>query len=186
MDVGRTLTRFNFPQAEVFNPLGVLLARHLTQLDEARRDATEGTEEDDADDDQQPEVADAILAISTATLAREPSGPQSTDDGEQGGGSSGSGDGIVVRNFRFTTDSTLFPVNIPVDSIRVDFTAGNLRFTAESTLGIAFPDEGSSGSPEDQSPTTNTVVEDQTEVGTSTLLERVLEGTIFASITCSD
>ena len=181
------MTRFNFPQAEVSNPLEVLLARHLSQFDEAQRNATEGTEEDDAGDDQpQPEVTDAILATSATTLAREPSGPQFADDGEQGGEGSGPGDGIVVRNFRFTTDPTFIPANIPVNSIRVDFTAGNLRFMTESTLDITFPDEDSSGSPEDQSPTTNAVTEDRTEVGTSSLSEGVPEGTISAPVTCSD
>ena len=189
MDVGRTLTRFNFPQAEVFNPLGVLLARHLTQLDEAQRNgnATEGTEEGDTGDDQpRLEVSDAILAASTTTLPGEPSGPQSADDGERGGEGSGSGDGTVVRSFRFTTDPALLSGNIPVDSIRVDFTAGHLRFMTESTLDINFLDEGSSRSPEDQSPTTGTVAEDRAEVGTSTLAEGVPEGTTFAPITCSD
>ena len=59
------------------------------------------------DDQPQPEVADAILAAPTTTLAGEPSVPQSADDGERGDESSGSGDGTVVRNFRFTTDPAL-------------------------------------------------------------------------------
>jgi hypothetical protein len=175
------LTRFNFPPGEVFNPLGILLARHLTQFDEAQRNATEGTEENAGDDQPRPEVADAVLSATATTLA-----PQSADDGEQGGEAGGSGGGIVVRNFRFTTDSTLLPGNIPVDSIRVDFTTGNLRFTTESTLDITFLGEGSSDSPEDQSPTTNTVAEDRVEVGTPIPPEVVPEGTIFAPIMCPD
>jgi len=46
--------------------------------------------------------------------------------------------------------------NIPIDSIRVDFTAGNLCFMTESTLDINSLDKSSGGSPEDQSPTINT------------------------------
>jgi len=101
-----------------------------------KRNVTKGAEEDDVGDDQpRPEVADAILATSTTTLARGSSGPRSADDGEPGGGSSGSGGGTAVRNFRSTTDSTLPPVNIPIDStVRVDFTAGRLRFTTEARL----------------------------------------------------
>jgi len=153
-----------------------LLARHLSQFDELQHDAVEGREEGDVGDDQPlPEVVDAILATSTTTLASEPSGLQSADDGEQGGEGSGSGDGLVVRNFRFTTDPAFLPANIPVESIRVDFTAGNLRFMTESTLDITFPDEGSSSSPENQSPATNTVAEDRAEVGTPTLPERAPE-----------
>ena len=146
----------------------------------------EGAEGDDVGDDQLlPEVADAIFATSTAALAREPSGPQSADDAEQGDESSGSGNGTVVRSFRFTTDPTFLPDDIPVNSVRADFTPGNLRFTTESTLDIDFSDEGSSGSLEGQLPSTNAVAEDRAEVGTSTLPERVPEGTIFAPITCS-
>ena len=102
------------------------------------------------------------------------------------GEGSGSGDGTVVRSFRFTTDPALLSSNIPVDSFRVDFTAGHLHFTTESTLDINFSDEGSSRSPEDQSPITGAVAEDRAEVGTSTLAEGVPEGTIFAPVTCSD
>ena len=96
--MGKTLTRFNFPQDEAYNPLGILLARHLTQPDEAQRNATEGTQEENTGDDQpRPEVADAILATSATTPAGELPGLQPTADSEQGGESSGSGDGIVVR-----------------------------------------------------------------------------------------
>ena len=144
----------------------------------------EGSEGDAGDDQPRPEVADAILTTSTPTPAREPSGPQSADSGEQGGEGSGSGDGIVVRNFR-STDPTLLRGDIPIDSIRVDFTAGNLRFTTESTLDITFLNEGSSGAPEDQSSATNTVAEDRAEAETSALPERVPEGTITASMTRS-
>ena len=177
MDVGRTLTRFNFPQADVFNPLGVLLARHLTQLDEAQRNAAEGEDNDPHDDQRRTEVVDAILATSATALARDPPGPESGSDGEQviedGGGA---GDGIVVRNFR-STDPILFPGDIPIDSIRVDFTAGNMRITTESTVDIAFLSEGSSGGARgDRS--SATVAEDRAEVGTSTSLERSLGGAV--------
>ena len=185
MDVGRTLTRFNFPQAEVFNPLGVLLAHHLTQLDEAQRNATEATEDNDAGDDQpRPEVADAILATVTA-LGREPSGPESVNDIEREGEGADPSDGIVIRNFR-PTDPIRFPDNIPIDSIRVDFTTGNMRFTTESTIRVNFRDdvdEGPSGAQEDRPSATNVLTENQTEVGTSIPLERPLEGTIVTSIT---
>jgi len=186
LDVGRTLTRFNLNQAEVFNPLGILLAHHLTQLDEAQRDATDGTEDNGGGDDQpRPEVADAVLTTPTMSIAREPSEPEPADDGERGGEGSGAGDGIVVRNLR-STDPTSLPRDIPIDSIRVDFTAGNIRFTTESTVNITLPDEGPSGAPDDQSPATDTVAEDQTDVGTSTLPERVREGTITIPITRSE
>ena len=188
MDVGRTLTRFNFPQAEVFNPLGVLLAHHLTQLDEAQRNAAEAAEDNDASDNQpRPEVADAILATSVAGPAREPSGPESADDGEQEDGNGGPSDGVVVRNFR-STDPVLFSGNIPIDSIRVDFTAGNMRFTTESTIDVTFLDdteEGSSGTREDRPPVAGTLAEDRVEFETSTSPERSLEGTIVAPITRS-
>lgn len=170
------MTRFNFPQAEVINPLGILLAHHLTQLDEAQRNATEGTEDNNGGDDQpRPEVADVVLAVPTTVIAREPSGPESANDGEQGGERSGAGDGIVVRNLR-STDPTSLPRDIPIDSIRVDFTTGNIRFTTESTVDVTFVDEGSSSAQEDQSSVTDTLAEDRTEVGTSTLPERVPEG----------
>jgi len=39
------LTRFNLPQAEIFNPFEILIAHHPTQLDEAQLNATEGTED---------------------------------------------------------------------------------------------------------------------------------------------
>ena len=81
------MTRFNFPQAEVFNPLGILLAQHLTQLDEAQRIAAEGREDNNAGEDQpRPEVADAILAASATTIARDESQPEATGDGGEGGG----------------------------------------------------------------------------------------------------
>jgi len=83
LDVGRNLTRLNFPQAEAFNPLGILLAHHFTHLDEVRRNATDGAEGNDAVDDQpRPEVSDAILVASNTTLGRERSGPESADDDE--------------------------------------------------------------------------------------------------------
>ena len=177
LDVGRTLTRFNLPQAEAFNPLGILLAHHFTQLDETQRNATEGAEGDETGDDQpRPEVADAILSTPTTALGREQLGPESVDDGGQGDESGGAGDRIVVRNFR-STDHILPPDSIPIDSIRVDFTAGNMRVMAESTFDVIFLEEGSTGVQEDQSSATNTVAEDQAEVRTSTPLERSLEGT---------
>ena len=170
------MTRFNFPQAEAFNPLGILLAHHLTQFDETQRNAAGGTEDNGADGDQpRPEVADAILTISAAP------GPQSADGGE----SSGASDGIVVQNSR-SADPTLPQSGIPIDSIRVDFTSGNLHFTTESTLDITFVDGGSGDTPEGQSSATNIMAEDRVEVGTSTLAERVPEGTIITSITHSE
>ena len=176
MDVGRTLTRFNFPQDEVFNPLGILLARHLTQLDEAQRNATEGTEEENAGDAQpRPEVADAVLATSTTTPPGESPGLQPTVDGEQGGESSGSGDGIVVRNSR-STDPT-FPPS--------DISTNNLRVTTESTLDITLMNEGTNGALDDRPPTTDGVV-DRAEVGMPTLPEGVPEGTIITSIMRSE
>jgi len=179
------LTRFNFPQTEVFNPLGILLAQHLSQLD-AQRNGAEGTENDDGGDDQlRPEVTDAILAAPATTLARDSSGPQFAGDGDQGGESSTTGDGIVVRNPR-SIDRTTFPNGIPIDSIRVDFTTGNLRFTTESMLDLAFLDEDFGGAPEEQSSAidaTNAAAEDQAEAGTLNLPDRVPEGTIIAPIT---
>jgi hypothetical protein len=177
LDVGRTLTRFNFPQADVFNPLGVLLARHLTQLDEAQRNATEREDSNPHDDQPRTEVVDAILATSATALARDPPRPGSGSGGEQAiedGG--GAGDGIVVHNFQ-STDPILLPGDIPIDSIRVDFTAGNMRITTESTVDIAFLNEGSSGGAlGDRS--SATVVEDRAEDGTSTSPERSPEGAI--------
>lgn len=138
----------------------------------------EAAENNDAavDDQPRPEVADAILAAPTTTTGREPPGPDSADGGEQGGERSGAGDGIAVRNPR-STDRTLPSGDIPLDSIRVDFTTGNFRFTTEGTLDITFLGEGTSGASGDQSSTTNTVAEGQVEVGTSTLPERVPDGT---------
>ena len=51
----------------------------------------------------------------TTMLLREPSGPQSTDDGEQGNENSGSNDGIVMQNFR-----SIAPALLP-DDISMDF-----------------------------------------------------------------
>ncbi|KAF9777287.1 hypothetical protein BJ322DRAFT_730510 [Thelephora terrestris] len=97
LDVGRTLTRLNFPQPEVYNPLGILLAHHLTQLGEEQRDAAGGTDDNSTGDDQpRPEVADAILATSNSTVGRETRQAESSDDGEQGGESSDTDDGIVA------------------------------------------------------------------------------------------
>jgi len=175
LDVGRTLTRFNFPQTEVFNPLGILLARHLTQIDEAQRNATDRTEDNDAvGGEPRQEVADAILAISTSTIAREPPGPEPADDGEQGGENSGAGDGIFVRTFR-SIDPNLVEGQIPIDSIRVDFTSGNLQFMTESTIDITFLEDGPSSAEAGQSSVTNTMAEDRAEVGTPTPLERLPE-----------
>lgn len=175
------MTRFNFPQTEVLNPLGILLAQHLSQLDEAQRNAAEGMVDDDAGDDPpRPEVAGAILAT-PPTLAGDLLGPQFADGGEQGGESSTTGDGTLLRNSR----STPFPNGIPIDSIRVDFTAGNLRFTTESTLDLAFLDEDLNGALEGQS-ATNTVAEDRAEVGTLIPPDRVPEGTIVTPIARSE
>jgi len=118
--VGRTLTWFNFPQAETFGPLGILLAHHQVQLDEARRNDGEGTEDNDAGNVQpRPEVADAILAAPVTARVRGPETPEEEppDDGE---GESGSeDDGIDFRNFRSTD-----PVQLPdtVLSIRFGWT----------------------------------------------------------------
>jgi hypothetical protein len=180
LDVGRTLTRFNFPQADVFNPLGILLAHHLTQLDEAQRNAAGGEDNDPRDDPPRPEVADAIFTTSNIALTRDPPGSESGHDGEQGTESGdGAGDGIVVRNFR-STGPILLPDDIPIDSIRVDFTAGNMRITTESTVDINFMGEGSSGALDDRSATT--VAEDRTEVGASTSSERLSEGAITPAV----
>jgi len=182
IDVGRTLTRFNFPQAEAFGPLGMLLARHQTQLDEARRNDGEGAEDNDAGNDQpRPEVADAILAAPVIAPARGPETPEEEppDDGE---GESGSeDDGIVFRNFR-STDLVPLPDTVPIDSIRVDFTTGYMRVTAEATVDIDFLDEGPSNAREDQSQATNTETEGQTEVGTSTPPETLPEGIIITPV----
>jgi hypothetical protein len=171
LDVGRTLTRFNFPQADVFNPLGVLLARHLTQLDEARRNAA-GREDNGLHDDQpQTEVADTILATSTTALTRGMSRPESESDSKQAledGG--GVGDGIVARNFP-PTDPILLPGDIPIDLIRVRFTAGSMRATTEGTVNIAFLDKGSSGGARDDQSSATVAedrAEDRAEVGTPT------------------
>ena len=184
LDVGRTLTRFNFPQADVFNPLGVLLARHVTQLNEAQRNAAEGEDNDPHDDQRRTEVIDAILATPTTALARDPPGPESGSDGKQAvedGG--GGGDGIVVHNFQ-STDPILLPGDIPIDSIWVDFTAGNMRITTESTVDIAFLNEGSSGGALDDR-SSATVAEDRAEDGTSTSPERSSEGAITSVTTHS-
>jgi hypothetical protein len=176
LDVGRSLTRFNFPQTEVFNPLGILLAHHLSQLDEAQRTAAEGTENIDPGDNQpRVGVAEAILA---ARIARETLQLESADDGEQDGESGGAGDGTIVRNSR-RTDPTLPPGDVPVNSTRAGFTPGNLVFLTES-----FLDEEPSVTPEDRSPTINTVAEDQTEVGTSTQPNRLPEGIVVIPIGC--
>lgn len=176
LDVGRTLTRLNFPQPEVYNPLGILLAHHLTQLTEAEHDAAEREEDNGAGEDQpRTEVADAILATSNSTVARE---AESADDGEQGGESSGASDGTVMRDPRSTN-----PTSPQGDiSIRVDITPGNMRFTLESTLEIASLGEGSSGTREDRSSTTDNVAEDRADAGTPTQPERSSEGTIITPI----
>jgi len=146
----------------------------------------ETAENDDAANDQPgPESTDAVLAATTTTIAGEPSGPDSADGGEQGGERGSGGDGIVVRNLR-STDLTLPQGEIPLDSIRVDFTTGNIRFTTESTLDFTFLGEGSSGASEGQSQVSNAVAEDRAEVGTSTIPERVPDGTFVTLITRSE
>ena len=176
LDIGKTLTRFNFPQDEAYNPLGILLARHLTQLDEAQRNATEGTEEENAGDDHpRPEVADAVLAISATTQVGGSLGLQPSADSEQGGESSGSGDGIVVRDSR-PANPTPLPSDVSTD---------NLRITTEITFDITFTNEGTNGAPDDRPPAANGVV-DRAEVGMPTLPEGVPEGTIITPIIRSD
>ena len=164
------MTRFNFPQDEVFNPLGILLARHLTQLDEAQRNATEGTEENNPGDDQpRPEVADVVLGASATIPAGE---PPELGDGEQAGESSGSGDGIALRNFR--------PTDLPGD-----ISTESLRVATEGTLNITFTNDGTNDTPDDRPPATNGVA-DRAEVGASTLPEGVPEGTIITPIMRSE
>ena len=170
------MTRFNFPQAEVFNPLGILLAHHLAQLDEAQRTVVEGAENNNPGDDQPlPGVADALLAPSATGIARETLQPESADDREQGDGSDGAGGGDVVRDSH-RTHPTQPPGDTPVGD--VGSTTGNLVFLTDS-----FLDEEPSGTPEDQSSTVNTVTEDRTEVGTSTQPNRSSGGTIITLIT---
>ena len=166
------MTRFNnFPQAEAFNPLGILLAHHLSQLDEVQRTGGEGTENNNLGDDQlRLGVADAILAVG---IARETLQPESADDGERGGENGGAGEGAAPRNPR-PTDPTPPPGDVSVNTARVGFTP--LVFLTES-----FLDEEPSGNLESQSSATNTVAEDQAEVGTSTLPNRSPEGIIIAS-----
>jgi len=165
LDVGRTLTRFNFPQAEVFNPLGILLAHHLAQLDEAQRTAAEGAENNNnpGDDQQRLGVADAILPPPATGTARE------TEPADDGGESSGAGDEIAMRNSR-RTDPTPPPGDITVDPTRVGPTSGNLVFLTES-----FLDEEPDSGLEDQSSTIDTATEDRAEVGTSTQPNRLPE-----------
>ena len=179
LDVGRTLTRFNFPQAEVFNPLGILLAHHLAQLDGTQRTATEGAENNNPGDDQpRAGVADTILAPLAAGTARGTLQPEPADDGGQGGESDDAGNGTVVRNSR-RTDPTLLQGDVLVDSPRVGFTPGNLVFLTES-----FLDGEPGGTLEDQPSTINTVAEDRAEVGTSTQPNRLPEGAIITSGSC--
>ena len=161
-----------------------MLAHHLTQLDEAQRNATEGTEDNTAGDDQlRPEVADAILATSTAAGARGPEipGQEPPDHDEQDGGSEGTGDGLVVRNFR-STDPVPLPDDGPIDSIRVDFTTGNMRVTTESTVGVSFLEGGSGDAREDQQSATNAAAEDRAEVGTSAPPDTPPEGVVITPI----
>lgn len=161
-----------------------MLAHHLTQLDEAQRNATEGTEDNDAGDDQpRLEVADAILATTATAVARGPETPEQ-DNGEQED-ESGADGGIFIRNFR-PTDLVPLPIDVPIDSIRVDFTAGNMRVTTESSIDFTFPVGGSSDAREDQSPATNAMVEDRSEVGTSTLPETLPEGITITPLTCPE
>ena len=179
LDVGRTLTRFNFPQAEAFNPLGVLLAHHLAQHDESEPTTAEGTENNNPGaDEPRPGVIDAILAPPVTLIAGEALQPEPADNVEQGSGSGDAGDGTVVRNSR-PTEPTPPPGDVPIHSTRAGFAPGDLVFLTES-----FLDEGPTGTPEDQSPTINTVVGDQAEVVTSTQLNRSPEGRIITPITC--
>ena len=190
LDVGRTLTRFNF-QAEGFDPLEMemLLAHHLTQLDQAQRDVAREAENYDGGDDQpRPEVADAILATSGAALTREQSVPESTDGSEQEDESDSSDDGVVVRNFR-STGPVLLPDDIPISSIRVDFTAGNMRVMTESTVDVTSLEgigEGPSGTRGDRPSATNTLAEDRAEVGPSTPPDGSPEGTIITPMARSE
>jgi len=136
------LTRLNFPHAEVFHPLVILLAQRFTQADEAQSTATDEAEGDDAvDDGPRPEVAGAILVASNTTLGREPSGQDSADDGEQGGEIDSARDGTIVRNFR-STAHTLVLGDIPIYSIWVKFPAGDVRVTTERMVDIAFSVKG--------------------------------------------
>lgn len=178
LDVGRTLTRFNFPQAEVFNPLGILLAHHLAQLDEAQRTATDGAEGNNPGDQPLLGVAEAILAPSTTGVGRETLQPESTGDGEQGGESGGSGDGTAVRDSR-STDPTPPLGDAPAHSTRVGPTPGSFVFLTES-----FLDEEPSDTHEDQSSTTNALADDRAEVGTSTQPNGIPEGIAITPTTC--
>lgn len=169
LDVGRTLTRFNFAQSEIFNPLGIFLAHHLTRLDEAQRDAAEGTAGDVIDDQPRPEVADAILAAPDTTAAMDTPGPVGND--EQGGESSGTGNETVAGN-----SHPAEPASLPgdINLIQAEVTPGNVRSTVESTTDITPPGEGSSGTREDRSSTTDCGVE-RAEVGLRAQIERPLE-----------
>lgn len=173
LDVGRTLTRFNFPQAEVFNPLGILLAHHLAQLDEAQRTAAEGTENDSLDDGQ----FDPFLTPPNMMIARELLRPESAND-EQGGGNGDTGDESAGQNSR-QIDPNLPSGDILIDPTRVGFASGNLVFLTES-----FLDEQPSGTLEDRSSTIDTTTEDGAEVGTSTQPNRLPEGTIIPLPIC--
>lgn len=183
LDVGRTLVRFNLPQAEAFNPLGILLAHHISQFDEAQRNAAEGIEDNDAGIDQLlPEVADAIFAAPDAALARGLETPEQEPLDDSEGENEGASDGIVVRNFRSTNPVPL-PDSARINSVRVDFTTGSMRVTTESTVGVTFSDERSSDTREAQSLATNAEAEDRTEVGTSAQAETLPEGIISTLIT---
>ena len=155
-----------------------MLAHHLTQLGDAQRNAAEGTEDNDAGNDQpRPEVADAILARGSETQGQEP-----PDDGEQEDESGSTGDGIVVRNFRSTGPAPLLD-NDSIDSIRVDFTTGNMRVTTEGAVDVTLPGEGTSDVREDQLSATNTETEGRTDVGTPTQPETLPEGISITPVT---
>lgn len=157
----------------------MLLAHHLTQLDDAQRTAAEETEDNNPGDDHPPpRVADAILSPSATGIASETSQPESADNGEQGGESGDTSDGTTVRNFR-RTDPTPSPGDIPIESSRVGFTPGNLVFLTES-----FLDEEPGGTPGDRSSITNMVAEDRAEVGTSIQSNRFPEGIIIVPVMC--
>ena len=154
----------------MFNPLGILLARHLTQLDEAQRTTTGETEENDASNNQpRSEVADVVRATSATTPARE---SQELGNGEQAGESSDSGDGTVVRNSR--------PTDLPGDT-----PTDNSGVTAGSMPDITFVGDGTNGTPDDRPPATNGVA-DRAETRGSTLLEGVPEGTTITPIMRSE
>ena len=164
------MTRFNFPQDEVFNPLGILLARHLTQLDETQRTATEETEENNGGDDKpRPEVADVVPANSATTPAGE---PQELGNGEQAGEISGLGDGIVVRNS--------WPTDLPGDT-----PADNLGVMTGSALNTTFVGDRTSGTLDGRPPATDGVA-DQALTGASTLPEGVPEDTTITPIMRSE